>query len=100
MRGRILLVVGLAVGYVFGTRAGREKYDQMVAQAQKLWNDPRVQKQAKSAEQFAKDKAPDVVDFVTDNAKKVASQVGSRSTAAKATTAPTKPRSTAAKTST
>lgn len=95
MRGRILLVVGLAVGYVLGTRAGREKYDQMVAQAQKLWNDPRVQKQVKTAEQFAKDKAPDVVDFVTDNAKKVASQVGSKTKSA------TKPTTTAApKTST
>ncbi|MCU1415139.1 MAG: YtxH protein [Microbacteriaceae bacterium] len=102
MRGRVLLVVGLAVGYVLGTRAGREKYDQMVAQAQKLWNDPRVQKQVKTAEQFAKDKAPDVVDFVTDNAKKVAAQVGSRSTASKSsTTKPvTKPRTAAPKTST
>jgi hypothetical protein len=87
------------VGYVLGTRAGREKYDQMVAQARRLWNDPRVQKQVKTAEQFAKDKAPDVVDFVTDNAKKVAAQVGSRST--KAATPPAKPRTTAApKTST
>jgi tripartite-type tricarboxylate transporter receptor subunit TctC len=99
MRGKVLLVVGLAVGYVLGTRAGREKYDQMVAQARKLWNDPRVQKQVKNAEQFAKDKAPDVVDFVTDNARKVASQVGSRSTASPAKTAP-KPRTAAPKTST
>ena len=99
MRGKVLLVVGLAVGYVLGTRAGREKYDQMVAQARKLWNDPRVQKQVKNAEQFAKDKAPDVVDFVTDNAKKVASQVGSRSTASPAKAAP-KSRAAAPKTST
>ncbi len=99
MRGKVLLVVGLAVGYVLGTRAGREKYDQMVAQARRLWNDPRVQKQVKNAEQFAKDKAPDVVDFVTDNAKKVASQVGSRSTASAAKAAP-KSRTAAPKTST
>jgi hypothetical protein len=77
MRGKVLLLVGLAVGYVLGTRAGRERYDQMKAQAQKLWQDPRVQKQVKQAEQFAKDKAPDVVDFVTDNAKKVASKATS-----------------------
>ncbi len=74
MRGKVLLVAGLAVGYVLGTRAGRERYDQMKAQVQRLWNDPRVQKQVKQAEQFAKDKAPEVVDFVTDNAKKVASK--------------------------
>jgi uncharacterized membrane-anchored protein YhcB (DUF1043 family) len=94
MRGRIFLVVGIAVGYVLGTRAGRERYEQMKTQAEKLWHDPRVQKQVKSAEQFAKDKAPEVVDFVTDNAKKVASQVGTKaktvpakSTTAKSTTA-------------
>jgi hypothetical protein len=49
----------------------------MKSQAQKLWNDPRVQKQVKQAEQFAKDKAPEVVDFVTDNAKKVTSKATS-----------------------
>lgn len=76
MRGKVLLVVGLAAGYVLGARAGRERYNQMKLQARKLWNDPRVQKQVKTAEQFAKDKAPEVVDFVSDNAKKVASQVG------------------------
>lgn len=75
MRGRVLLVVGLGVGYVLGTRAGRERYDQMKLQARKLWNDPRVQKQVKTAEQFARDKAPEVADFVSDSAKKVVSQV-------------------------
>ncbi len=88
MRGKILLVVGLGVGYVLGTRAGRERYDAMVAQARKLWNDPRVQKQVKQAEAFAKDKAPDVVEFVTDNAKKVASNVTGRGTTKPATAAP------------
>lgn len=78
MRGKLLLLVGLGVGYVLGTRAGREKYDEMKATATKLWSDPRVQKQVKSAQDFAKDKAPEVVDFVTDNAKKVVSQVSSK----------------------
>ncbi|CAN5230915.1 hypothetical protein BH09ACT3_BH09ACT3_03780 [soil metagenome] len=76
MRGKLLLLVGLGVGYVLGTRAGREKYDQMKETVTKFWNDPRVQKQVKTAQDFAKDKAPEVVDFVTDSAKKVAAQVG------------------------
>lgn len=83
MRGKLLLLIGLGVGYVLGTRAGRAKYDQMAATVKKLWEDPRVQKQVKNAEQFAKDKAPDVVDFVTDNAKKVVSQVSGKSTTTK-----------------
>jgi hypothetical protein len=75
MKGKILLVVGLGIGYVLGTRAGREKYDQLKAQALKLWNDPRVQKQVDNAQDFVKDKAPDVAEFLADGAKKVVSQV-------------------------
>jgi hypothetical protein len=83
MRGKILLVVGIGIGYVLGTRAGREKYDQMKATAQKLWNDPRVQKQVNNAEEFVKDKAPDVAEFLSDGAKKVVSQVSGSKAPAK-----------------
>jgi len=71
MKGKILLVVGLGVGYVLGARAGRERYDEIMRAAGKFWNDPRVKK----AEEFVKDKAPDVAEFLSDSAKKVASQV-------------------------
>lgn len=85
MRGKILIVTGLAVGYVLGARAGRERYEQIKRVATKLWNDPRVQQQVDRVEDFAKDKAPDVVDFLSDNAKKVVSQVR---TSAKKSNAP------------
>jgi hypothetical protein len=75
VKGKILLVVGLGVGYVLGARAGRERYEEIKAKAQKFWNDPRVQKQVNQAEDFVKDKAPDVAEFLSDGAKKVASQV-------------------------
>lgn len=89
MKGKILLVVGLGIGYVLGTRAGREKYDEMKAIAQKLWNDPRVQKRVDEAQDFVKDKAPEVAEFLADGAKKVVSQVsGSRGTARKSATKP------------
>ena len=84
MKGKILLVVGLGIGYVLGTRAGREKYDQMKSAALKLWNDPRVQKTVDDAGDFVKDKAPDVAEFFADGAKKVVSQVsGSKTPAAR-----------------
>ena len=83
MKGKILFVVGLGVGYVLGTRAGREKYDQMKSAALKLWNDPRVQKRVDDAGDFVKDKAPEVAEFLADGAKKVVSQVsGSKAPAA------------------
>jgi hypothetical protein len=89
MKSKILLVVGIGIGYVIGTRAGREKYDQMKATAEKLWNDPRVQKQVNNAEEFVKDKAPEVAEFLSGSAKKVVSQVsGSKAPARKA---PAKP---------
>lgn len=83
MKGKILFVTGLALGYVLGTRAGREKYEQLKSSAMKLWNDPRVQRQVDAAENFVKDKAPDVAEFVSDGAKKVVSQVTGKKPAAR-----------------
>ena len=78
MKGKILFVAGLGLGYVLGTRAGREKYEQLRTAALKVWNDPRVQKQVDNVEEFVKDKAPDVAEFVSDNAKKVVAQVSGK----------------------
>ena len=83
MKGKILLLTGLAVGYVLGTRAGRERYEEIKTTANKLWNDPRVQKPVHQAQDFSKDKAPEVAEFVTDSAKKVVSQISGKSTTAK-----------------
>jgi len=88
MKGKILLVVGLGVGYVLGTRAGREKYDRMKSAVLTFWNDPRVQKRVDDAGDFVKDKAPEVAEFLSDGAKKVVSQVsGTKAPAKKPTTA-------------
>ncbi len=98
MRGKILFVVGLGVGYVLGTRAGREKYDELVQRVQKVWNDPRVQKQANNVGEFVKDKAPDVADFITTNVKKATTRNSTSTTAKLAarrtTTKSSTPRST------
>jgi hypothetical protein len=77
MRGKVLFVFGLAVGYVLGTRAGRERYEQIKAGAEKVWLDPRVQAQVHTVEEFVKDKAPDLADKATTAVKKVSSTVRS-----------------------
>jgi hypothetical protein len=82
MKGKILFVAGLGLGYLLGTRAGREKYDELKATALKVWNDPRVQKQVDAVEDFVKDKAPEVAEFVTDNAKTLVNKVSGKSSAA------------------
>ncbi|MGD8168668.1 YtxH domain-containing protein [Herbiconiux sp. P16] len=53
MRGKIIFVVGLATGYVLGTRAGRERYEQIKAGAEKVWNTPTVQSGVQKVQEFA-----------------------------------------------
>ncbi len=97
MKGKILFVAGLGLGYLLGTRAGREKYDELKAAALKVWNDPRVQKQVDAVEDFVKDKAPEVAEFVSDGAKNLVGKVSGKSTPTKkpatrsTTTAPKSP---------
>jgi hypothetical protein len=78
MKGKLLFIAGLGIGYVLGTRAGREQYEKLKTQVARLWNDPRVQKQVDAVEEYVKDKAPDVAEFVADGAKKVVRQVSNR----------------------
>ncbi len=44
MKGKLGLAVGLAAGYVLGTRAGRERYQQLTASAKRLADDPSLQR--------------------------------------------------------
>ena len=64
MKGKAALVIGLATGYVLGTRDGRERYEQIKTQANRLMNDPRVQEKASQATDLAKQKAPVLKDKV------------------------------------
>jgi hypothetical protein len=46
MRGKLWFLSGVAVGFVVGSRAGREKYDQLVAAGRRLMDHPTVQEAA------------------------------------------------------
>jgi hypothetical protein len=43
VRGKLTFLAGAAVGYVLGSRAGREKYEELVATARKILDSPSVQ---------------------------------------------------------
>lgn len=43
MRGKMMFLGGLAVGYVLGTREGRERYNQLVQSARRFLDHPTVQ---------------------------------------------------------
>jgi hypothetical protein len=75
MKGKAALAIGVAAGYVLGTRDGRGRYEQIKSQANRLWNDPTVQKNVAQAQDVVKDKAPQVQAKVTDAAHKATSKV-------------------------
>ncbi len=64
MRKLTMLVAG-AAGYVLGSKAGRERYEQIKAGASKVAQDPRVRSKAKDAGTMVQDKAPVLKDKVT-----------------------------------
>jgi hypothetical protein len=41
-----MFITGLAAGFVLGSRAGREKYEEITANAKKVWEHPTVQEAA------------------------------------------------------
>jgi len=65
---RLPLFIAGGIGYVLGTRAGHERYEQLKAGYDKVKNDPRVQEKTEQAADFAKEKAPVVVDKLTEAA--------------------------------
>jgi hypothetical protein len=52
--GKGTFILGLGVGYVLGTRAGRERYEQIKERATGAWNNPQVQRKVTVAEQTAR----------------------------------------------
>ncbi|WP_255951433.1 YtxH domain-containing protein [Streptomyces odontomachi] len=57
MRYRLTFAAGLAVGYVLGTRAGREQYEKIKKSARELAQNPAVRNTAESAAQQSRDLA-------------------------------------------
>ncbi|BAC73396.1 MULTISPECIES: hypothetical protein [Streptomyces] len=49
MRYRLTFVAGLALGYVLGTRAGRERYEQLKKAAHQVAQNPAVRNTAETA---------------------------------------------------
>lgn len=83
MRGKIGLVVGLGVGYVLGTRAGRERYEQIKKQWLKVWHLDPVQDQVAKVKGYVGDKAAAVPGVLWNGVVKVAQSVGNADTPGK-----------------
>jgi hypothetical protein len=66
MSRKLTLLAGIGIGYVVGTRAGRERYDQMKAKAQALWRDPRTQQKVHQARDVAEQKVGEAAHGLQD----------------------------------
>jgi hypothetical protein len=76
MRYRFTFFAGLAVGFIVGARAGRERYEQLKKLARKAADSPAMQQAAGAAQaqaaglaKSAKDKAMERVPRLTEKAK-------------------------------
>ena len=86
MRYRFTFLAGLAVGFVVGARAGRERYEQIMKAARTAADSPAVQQlagaaqaQASNLAKTAKDKAAQQVPRLTEKARsKVGDTLGDR----------------------
>src|SRR5690349_9471631 len=74
---KLKMLVAFGAGYVLGSRAGRERYEQIVDKAQGVWHDPRVQRKASQAQGVVQEKASQAGDVIAEKAGHAASQAGS-----------------------
>ncbi|UPO75918.1 hypothetical protein [Arthrobacter sp. Helios] len=73
---KMAFLAGVGVGYLVGSKAGREKI-------KSLWNDPKVQDTVNQGTEWAKQKAPGLQEKVTEAAKDAASSAKDAASQAK-----------------
>ena len=77
MKNKLLLGVGIAAGYVLGSRSGRAAYDKLKARAAALWDSKPVQDKVTAATEVLKEKAPEVADQLGEAARRAGTVIGS-----------------------
>ena len=77
MKNKLLLGVGVAVGYVLGSRSGRAAYDKLKARAAGIWDSKPVQDKVSVATETIKEKAPEVADQLGEAARRAGTVIGS-----------------------
>jgi hypothetical protein len=77
MGNRIMFVAGLAVGYVLGAQAGRERYDQIVKMSQQVAQHPTVQKATQKTQEYGKTAMANAPGYAKSASAQVPKIVGS-----------------------
>lgn len=70
MKNKVVLATGMAIGFVLGSRAGRDSYEKLKTKANELWNDPKVKEKVSGTTDMLKKKAPGVQEKASATAKK------------------------------
>ena len=70
---KLPLLAAAAVGYVLGSKAGRERYEQIRTGAQKVAGNPRVQAATSKAQDAAKDAVSTAASTAADKVRREAS---------------------------
>jgi hypothetical protein len=71
---RAAFAAGVVVGFIAGSRAGRERYDQIVAYSKKAWRSPPVQRSVTAVSGKATDLSKSAVAKASDLTKSAAAQ--------------------------
>ena len=74
---RMLILGAGAIGFLLGSRAGRQPYEQFMRTVGQLKDDPRVQEKAQQGARLVRDQAPVVADKVAGAAKTATDKVTS-----------------------
>ena len=73
MGSKAAFIIGAGLGYVLGTRGGREQLEKAKGWTQDMWSDPRVQAQVSDlsakASEFARTEGSALKDRMTDFAR-------------------------------
>ena len=75
---KLTLLSGIAIGYVLGSRAGRQRFEQIRTGARKLASNPTVQSAASKAQETVAAQAPVVAGAVKEKATAAASAVAEK----------------------
>jgi hypothetical protein len=77
MRSKAAFIVGTGLGYVLGTRAGRQRFEKIKGVTLRAWNSPQVQTRVNELEgkaaDFARSEATALKGRVTENLKSAVS---------------------------
>lgn len=72
---KVIFIIGLAIGYVLGSRAGRARYDQIASAAASLWQSKPVQQQVGKVEESVKVLSAKAGDAALDGVKNLTNRV-------------------------